>query len=58
MGALKKILRAIFEDDGTPSLYSALVLGAPAPDRRQQGASSAGSRRDAAKPKTQPARRS
>ncbi len=57
MGALKKILRALSDDDGTPSLHSLLVLGAPAPGRRRAGASGAEGRRDAAEPKVQPARR-
>ncbi len=57
MGALKKILRAILDDDGAPSLYSALVVGAPTSGRHQTGASGGGSRRDAAGSKA-PARRS
>jgi hypothetical protein len=58
MGALKKILRAIFDDDGAPSLYSGLVIGAATPARPQATAApGAGSRRNAAEAKT-PARRS
>lgn len=34
MGALRKIWRAIFDDNGAPSLYAGLVLGAPSPDRQ------------------------
>ena len=57
MGAFKKILRAIFEDDGAPSLYSGLVVGSSAPDRSQAARAPAGSRRDAAGPRAQPTRR-
>ena len=44
MGAFKKILRAIFEDDGAPSLYSGLVVGASTPDRSNAAAAPAGGR--------------
>ncbi|WP_298358672.1 hypothetical protein [Rhodoblastus sp.] len=57
MGAFKKILRAIFEDDGAPSLYSGLVVGLSAPDRAHGASAPAGSRRDEAGPKAQPKRR-
>ena len=29
MGMLRKILRAVLYDDGAPSLYSGLLIGAP-----------------------------
>ena len=57
MGAFKRILRAIFEDDGAPSLYSGLVVGASTPGRSPMEAA-AGSRRDTAGARTRPARRS
>ncbi len=58
MGALRKILRAIFNDDGAPSLYSGLVVGASTPTRvRAASAPGAESRRDAAEPETEPKRR-
>ncbi len=59
MGALKRILRAIFSDDGAPSLYAGLVVGASMPARPQDtGPSGAAIRRDADEPRTRPARRS
>jgi hypothetical protein len=47
MGALKRILRAIFEDDGAPSLYSGLVVGARTPHRESANASAPAERRNA-----------
>ncbi|HUO55788.1 MAG TPA: hypothetical protein VMU18_13660 [Rhodoblastus sp.] len=38
MGILKRILRAICEDDGAPSLYSGLVVGAPLPVQGERAA--------------------
>ncbi len=58
MGAFKRILRAIFEDDGAPSLYSGLVVGASTPGRSPVEAAAAGSRRDTGGARTRSARRS
>ena len=58
MGAFKKILRAIFEDDGAPSLYSGLVVGASAPEHLQTTPPAAGSRRDTAGARTRSGHRS
>jgi hypothetical protein len=57
MGALKKILRAMLDDDGAPSLYMGLVVGSPTSVRPPATAPGAASRPDAARPRT-PARRS
>jgi hypothetical protein len=59
MDALKKILRAIFEDDGAPSLFSGLVVGgSPAAGPEAASPPGAARRREPVTPATTPSRRS
>jgi hypothetical protein len=57
MGILRKILRAILEDDGAPSIYGGLVMGRPSPGHNMQPQSHGAESRDRIPLDARPVRR-